>query len=393
MKANLSFSGKKHLFGNILPAICLVLIGILFACSCKKNISAAKPIEKVNYPLSKFSMGTDLSYADIMQDAGKVYRDSGKVKDVFSIMKAHGCNTVRLRLWHTPSAYGNAGDQRYNSLPQVEKLIAKAKAAGMAVSLDFHYSDTWADPSKQYTPKAWENLNLSVLKDSVYNYTSYVLDYLKGKNLVPEMIQVCNEANSGILWPVGKVINNDFSPFSELLNSAIKAVRDFSQTSTIKPKIILHVATLEVSDHWLASLKNAGTTDFDVIGLSHYTNWGQIQAMNAITANIRYLKDKYKKEVMIVETAYWWNPLDARGAPHLEKALTGRGYSLTPYGQADYLRDLTQAVIKGGGTGVHYWAPDYMNANGGELSARSLFDYNGNLLYGVNFMNYPYRFE
>lgn len=223
---------------------------------------------------------------------------------------------------------------------------------------------------------------------------------LDTNSITDNYIKFLFEDSSKMLW-IG-TLNGlcQFDPFHHKFinirksdSKASSHVRDFSQTSVIKPKIILHVALIEASDYWLTGLKNAGTTDFDIIGLSHYTNWTQVNGMNAITANIRYLKDKYKKEVMIVETAYWWNPLDAKGAPHNEKALTDRGYSLTPYGQADYLRDLTQAVIKGGGTGVHYWAPDYMNANGGELSARSLFDYNGNLLYGINFMNYPYKFE
>ncbi len=391
MKAN-ALNNKDYFPGGVNILSYIILTGLFFL-SCNKNETEAQLIEKKYYALTTFSMGTDLSYADRMKDQGVTYKDSGKVKDIFSLVKDHGCNTVRLRLWHTPSSFGNSTDQLYNGLPHVEKLIAKAKAAGMAVSLDFHYSDTWADPGKQYTPKAWEKLDLSTLKDSVYNYTLYVLNYLKAKNLVPEMVQLCNEANSGILWPLGKVTNNNYATFSQLLNSAIKATRDFSATSAIKPRIILHVALLEVADGWLSGLKNAGTTDFDIIGISHYANWTQINSMNAITAHVKYLINKHKKDLMIVETAYWWSPTDSKGTPTNEKALISRGYSLTPNMQAEYLRDLTQAVINGGGTGVHYWAPDYVNPGGGELTSRNLIDFNGNVLYGINFMNYPYRFN
>ena len=114
----------------------------------------------------------------------------------------------------------------------------------MAVNLDIHYSDRWADPDHQEIPAAWKNLDLNQMKDSVYQYTLQVLTYLKSKNLVPEMVQVGNENNNGILWPIGKVNGNDFKAFAQLLNSGIRAVRDFSVNSAIKPKIILHVKIL-----------------------------------------------------------------------------------------------------------------------------------------------------
>ena len=183
---------------------------ILFAFNCKKKMQAEADANTKFYNWEEFCMGVDLSYVNQVQDHGGHYKDSGKIKDPFRIMKDHGANTVRVRLWHTPkwTAELNNGKMYYD-LRGTEKTIRKAKENGMAVNLDIHYSDRWADPAHQETPAAWSKLPLAVLKDSVYNYTITVLNYLKDKNLIPEMVQVGNETNSGMLWPLGKVENNN----------------------------------------------------------------------------------------------------------------------------------------------------------------------------------------
>ncbi|MGG9971268.1 glycoside hydrolase family 53 protein [Ferruginibacter sp. SUN002] len=367
----------------------LVFIALLvFFSNCSKKTT----VTDKTYSWSKFSMGADLSYAAQMLDKGVVYRDSGKAKDIFTIFKQHGCNTVRLKLWHTPSAYTSTwggNDQDYNDLAKVEVLIKKAKELGMAVSLDLHYSDTWADPQRQEIPAAWKGLSIDVMKDSVYEYTMHVLNTLKAKNLVPEMIQVGNENNNGMLWPTGKIVDNNFIGFAKFLNAGIKAVRDFSATSTIKPKIIVHVAQLQHAEWWMGGITAAGVSDYDIIGLSHYADWSTMNTMTELTSLVNRLKILYKKQVMLVETAYWFNTKDASNYTISQTPVAG--YPFTQEGQYQYLKDLTQAVIAGGGTGVQYWAPDYIGT-GGEMTARSLVDPSGNVLPGINFMNYIYKF-
>lgn len=379
---------------------CLMLAAtLLLFADCSKKVVTTNPVTPPVitpttqiYNWTKFSMGADLSYATQMQDKGVIYKDSGVTKDIFAIFKAHGCNTVRLKLWHTPKAYVSTwgNDQDYNDLPKVETLIKKAKDLGMAVSLDLHYSDTWADPQRQDIPAAWKGLTVDVMKDSVYNYTLNVLNKLKSKNLVPEMIQVGNEANNGILWPTGKVVSNDFTAFAKLLNAGIKAVRDFSVTSVIKPKIILHVAQLQNAAWWTNGIVSAGVTDFDIIGLSHYADWSTVNTMTQVTSIVNQLKVLYSKQVMLVETAYWFDTKDANGYAITQTPVSG--YPFTEQGQYQYLKDLTQAVINGGGTGVQYWAPDYISTGGGEMTARSLVDKTGKTLAGINFMNFIYTF-
>jgi arabinogalactan endo-1,4-beta-galactosidase len=366
----------------------LPVIIMLTAFSCNNKNEVNKEPDKKFYRWDEFNMGVDLSYVNQIEDYGGMYRDSGKVKDCFQILKDHGANAVRVRLWHTPAWIGNLNNGKmYYDLYGVEKTIRRAKGAGMAVSLDIHYSDRWADP-------------LNILKDSVYNYTLAVLNYYKSKNLVPEMIQVGNENNNGMCWPVGKIVNNDFTAYSELLKSGIRAVRDFSATSSIKPKIIIHEAQLQTSGWWMQGITNAGVSDYDIIGLSHYTKWSTVKTMQGVTDTIRKLVNTYGKTVMVVETGYPWTTGNADGYNNIFSASdTAPGYSISADDQFRYLKDLTQAVINGGGKGVQYWEPAWITSRlndswgiGSSWDNVTLFDFTGNVLKGADYMCHLYKF-
>ena len=377
------------------------LFNTAFYISCDKASSQGTVTPRVFYSPAKFVMGTDMSYVNQVEDYGGVYKDSGHNKDPFIIFKDHGANLVRVRLWHNPQwlAPLNSG-KLYSDIYDVEKTIRRAKQAGMSVNLDLHYSDTWADPANQTMPAAWNGLSLSVLKDSVYNYTLAVLNYFKAKNLTPEMIQIGNETNQGMLWPVGKTSGSNFTSFCELLKSGIKAVRDFSTTSTIKPQIILHVAQLQNADFWLAQILAGGVTDFDVLGLSHYTKWSTINTMATITTTIARLKTNSGKKVMIVETAYPFTTSNADTYTNIIGAdAMIPGYPITQDGQYQYLKGLTQAVIAGGGTGVMYWEPAWITSGlhdlwgtGSSWENNAFFDFSGNRIQGMEYMTYPYQF-
>jgi len=364
----------------------------------KKSVSESG---KQFYRWDEFNMGVDLSYVNQVEEYGGLYRDSGIIKDCFRILKDHGANTVRVRLWHTPSWVGHLNNGKmYYDLYGVEKTIRRAKEAGMAVSLDIHYSDTWADPQKQETPLAWKNLPLSILKDSVYQYTLRVLNYYKSKNLTPEMVQVGNETNNGMCWPAGKITGNDFSAYAELLKSGIRAVRDFSKTSLIQPKIIIHEAQLQTAGWWMNGITSQGVTDYDIIGLSHYTKWSSVKTMQGVTDTIRKLVTTYGKTVMIVETGYPWTIGNADAYPNIFSAADNApGYGISPEEQFRYLKDLTQAIIQGGGKGIQYWEPAWITSRlndgwgtGSAWDNVTLFDFNGNVLPGTDFMNWSYKF-
>lgn len=386
---------------NLLVAGFLSVIFFSFTCNKKNSQSAVEAPQKKFYKWDQFSMGVDLSYVNQVEDYGGKYKDSGEVRDLFRIMKDHGGNTVRARLWHTPQWVANLNNGKmYYDLTGTEKTIRRAKENGLAVNLDIHYSDRWADPAHQETPAVWTGLSLAVLNDSVYNYTLAVLNYLKSKNLVPEMVQVGNETNSGMLWPVGKVENNNFQNFASLLKSGIKAVRDFSANSSVKPKIILHVAQLQNADYWTSNLISNGVTDFDILGISHYSKWSTVKTMNEVEAKIRSFKTKYAKQVMVVETAYPWTGNNADSYNNIiSGADKAEGYEISQQEQFRYMKDLTQAIIRGGGTGIMYWEPAWISSQlndgwgiGSSWENNAFFDFDGNALPVIDYMSTPYSF-
>ena len=392
-------------FSIIFTLLCFIACG-----SCKKmTVETPKPTPVTplasalnTYAPDKFVMGSDLSYANQVEDYGGVFKDSGKVKDVFRLFKERGNNLVRVRLWHSPTwTAGINNGKQYSDLQDVEKTIRRAKAEGMHVNLDVHYSDTWADPSKQGIPKAWEGLSLAVLKDSVYQYTFKTLKYLESRNLTPEMIQIGNENNGGMLWPLGKIVNNDFKNFADLLKSGIQAVRDFSKTAAIKPQIVLHCAQLDGAEWWSDGvITKGGVTDFDIIGLSHYYKWAKINTMADIGKTIAALKTKYGKKVMIVETAFSWTSADGDGYGNIMSTNTSvETYPISQAGQLQYMRDLTQTVISAGGSGIQYWEPAWISSNmkdlwgkGSSWDNNTLFDFSGNALPAFEFMTAVYKF-
>ena len=381
--------------------LAIVFAGWLASFAFKEDSQAVKTAEKKFYRWDEFNMGVDLSYVNQIEDYGGRYSDSGKVKDCFKILKDRGANTVRVRLWHTPGWVGNLNKGKmYYDLYGVEKTIRRAKEAGMAVSLDIHYSDRWADPGQQETPAAWAGLPLNILKDSVYNYTLAVLNYYKSKNLTPEMVQVGNETNNGMCWPVGKIVNNNFAPYATLLKSGIKGVRDFSASAAIKPKIIIHEAQLQSAGWWMNGITKEGVSDYDIIGLSHYTKWSSVKTMQGVTDTIRKLVNTYNKTVMIVETGYPWTTGNGDGYNNIFSVNdTAPGYTISVDDQFRYLKELTQAVINGGGKGVQYWEPAWITSSlndgwgvGSSWDNVTLFDFTGHVLKSADYMCTPYKF-
>lgn len=373
----------------------------LLSCSTKKENNNELPPVVSPITWDKFSFGADLSYVNEIEDFGGKYKDS-TLSDPFLIFKKYGCNTMRVRLWHNPSWKKNiTGGKLYSDLNDVKKTISRAKAAGMAVSLDLHYSDDWADPQKQTIPDAWKNLTFSVLQDSIYRYTSEVLNNLAKENLTPEMIQIGNENNNGILIPYGKIEGNNFENFGKLINSGIKAVRDFSKSASIKPKIILHVAQMQHAEWWVKGITTSGAiSDFDIIGISHYSKWTEVHTMSGIASIIQNLKNTYGRKVMIVETAFPWTNQNADNYTNIIDGNIGAsGYSVSQTEQLRYLKDLTQTVISAGGSGVQYWEPAWITSKmkdrwgqGSSWENCALFDFQGNAIEGIKFMKQTYKY-
>lgn len=357
---------------------------------------------RASYKWDKLLLGADLSWTNALEDYGAHYLDSGVAKDPFLIFRQHGANLVRVRLWHTPAWQDSLyGGHRYSDLADAEITLQRARQAGMALLLDLHYSDTWADPAHQEIPAAWKGLPLATLQDSVYQYTLSVLQRLNSKGLVPEIIQLGNEINGGLLFPLGKVVGNDWSGTAALLQSAIHAVRDFSAGSSLKPRIMLHVAQWQNASAWLTGLIQSGhVTDFDIVGVSHYYVWSSVNSMADIADSIRSLKTRFGKAVLIAETAYPWTASGADSYPNIISGSSAvSGYPVSPDGQYQYLHDLTQTVIRGGGMGLIYWEPEWISTSlsdqygrGSPWENNAFFDFSGNNLPALNFMSDTYSF-
>lgn len=302
-----------------------------------------------------------------MEDCGAVYKESGKDKDPYQIFADHGANLVRVRLWHTPSWYDELNDgQRYSDLADVMQTISRAKTEGMDVLLDFHLSDTWADPTRQIVPAAWADVveNLPVLQDSLYNYIYSTLSTLAQQDLLPELVQIGNETNKGIL--LSQEVNDsgwvlDWNRNSALFNSAIAAVRAIENDHTAEIKIALHISDPGAVEWYIDQFVSHDVTDFDVIGISYYKQWHDM-TFAEVSDVIADLKNEYEgKEVMIFETAYPWTTINADGANNILSATTPGYTPFSPANQLRWLKDFTQIVINAGADGVIYWEPAWVS--------------------------------
>ncbi|MBD7921707.1 glycoside hydrolase family 53 protein [Xanthomonas bonasiae] len=371
-----------HIRRHWMPALALALAAALVSAA-----AGAGPLY----------LGADLSYVNEMEDCGVQYREHGAVQDPFVLFHAHGANLVRVRLWN------DARWTRYSDLSDVKKTIRRARAQGMQVLLDFHYSDDWADGEKQLIPKAWAAItDQDELARTLYGYTYDTLSALDRAGLMPELVQVGNESNSDLMdsqpWDKRRPI--DWARNAKLLRAGIQAVRDAGARSAIQPKVMLHIAQPENVEPWFAAASKAGVRDFDFIGISYYRKWSS-ESMAGLGATIKRLRSRYPAEVMVVETAYPWTLASGDASHNLlgEDSLIA-GYPATPQGQLDYLVDLTQLVIDNGGSGVVYWEPAWTSSScktrwgtGSSWENASFFDFaHGNeLLPGIGFMRHAYR--
>ncbi|MBN9588308.1 MAG: glycosyl hydrolase 53 family protein [Alphaproteobacteria bacterium] len=339
--------------------------------------------------------GADLSFANQMADCGAVYHDTdGTARDVYTIFRNHGANLVRVRLWTDGNKTG------YSNLADVEKTLAAARARGMHTLLDFHYADSWADGGKQPIPSAWAGITDDTkLAATLYQYTYYVLTTLAAQGLMPQMVQVGNEINPEMLQrsTAGFVKNGvaekpkiNWTRDAMLINAGIRAVHDAAKASGTAPHIMLQIAQPENVESWFADATKAGVTGYDMIGISYYGyQWSKLDLAQT-GDTIRRLRATYPdKDVMLVETAYPWS-LDPPGMhSNLSAKALMPGHPATPDGQRKFLADLTRTVLDAGGDGVNYWAPDLVANQCGTRnkgSTTALFDFQGNVLPGIDFM-------
>jgi arabinogalactan endo-1,4-beta-galactosidase len=370
-----------------------------------------------------FIAGADVSMlAEVERHGGKFADVAGTPGDALQILKDSGVNWVRLRLWHTPFAAadvvedgrvvlkkGMAVGGGNNGLATTMRLARRAKALGLKVLLDIHYSDFWADPQTQTKPADWTALHGAALQAAVREYTRGTLDALDAVGASPDMVQIGNETNAGMLWPDGQTwsadkgqISGGDAAFAALLRAGIEGVRANDARNGRRLAVMLHLAggTDPELCHHMFDLFKAERLDYDVIGLSWYPIYHGTLAQ--LKANLDDLAQRYAKPLVVVETAYGWTLNHGDSTSNLLDAVheAKAGYPATVDGQARVIRDViaTVAAIPGGlGRGVFYWEPAWIPAegagwrtgDGNNWENQALFDFTGRALPSLQALRPP----
>ena len=321
----------------------------------------------------EYAVGADVSFLRQAEQQGVVFKENGAAKPVLEMLREHGYNWIRLRLFHTPTDLPN----------NLEYTIASAKTAkqlGFHLLLDFHYSDTWADPAKQFMPAAWKGLKHEQLVNAVFAYTRDTIAAFRSAGVLPDMVQIGNEVIAGMLWPHGHLPDN-WDNFAAFLKAAIAGVAAGAADSP-HPRIMIHIdrGGDKNGTKFFFDKINLYHVPYDVIGQSYYPFWhGDI---NSLRDNLRFMAKEYKKDIVLVETAYNWKPTEyvtKKDAPFPE----------SPAGQKQFL-DAVNRVVKetpgGLGKGVFWWEPAVPP---GPISSRSFFDDNSNVLPVITVFDSP----
>ncbi|WP_051251438.1 glycosyl hydrolase 53 family protein [Paenibacillus harenae] len=359
----------------------------MLAAGASGQASAAKLSDP-----DEFIKGVDISTLQAIEAEGsKKYYVDGQEKDLLAILKEHGVNYVRLRLWNNPVKADGFNDK--------EDLIAMAvrvKAAGMKLLVDFHYSDFWADPGKQVKPAAWQALDFADLKTAVFGYTEEVMNGLKAVNAYPDMVQIGNEINSGILLPEGSIGN--FDQLAQLLKEGVKAVRDTTPEDH-KTKIMLHLAEGGDNEKFRSFFDQVKEEeiDYDVIGMSYYPYWhGTFQQLKT---NMNDMAARYDKQIVVAETAYPYTLEndDELGNIAGEDQIKIAGFPASAANQKLVTETVfnTIAHVDGGlGLGAFYWEPAWLasvgwtSGEGNGWENQAMFDFDGNALESLDAFQY-----
>ena len=284
------------------------LLSILLLLSFSFTLSACKekpkPKPPVTPPPTSFFRGADVSWLAQMEATGYVFYDeNGNAADCLDLLMARGINSIRLRVFVHPSSDKISG---HCSPEETATMAARAKAKGLEVMLDFHYSDTWADPAHQTKPATWASVPFAALKDSVYAHTYYTLNLLKQVGVTPKWVQIGNEIPSGMLWPSGHI--NNPQQLAELINSGNQAVKDIDN----KIQTIVHIdqGNDNARFRWFYDLMQQNGAQFDIIGASYYPLWlgsDYTVTIDDLGNNLKDMVSRYNKPVMVVEVGgdYW----------------------------------------------------------------------------------------
>ena len=347
---------------------------------------------------TNFLAAADFSDLAFFESKGITYKAGGQVQDGIQILKNHGINCIRLRLWTSSAAQAQGGTMNAynytNNLAYTVPLAVRVKKAGLLFSLDFHYSDTWADPGHQLVPAAWFDLSFTQMVQQMRTYNSNTIAAFTAAGAMPDYVQIGNEITSGMLFTnsagatIGEVsgsYNTSWSQLGQLMKAAVQGIQDAADAwGATMPKIIVHIdrggdwATTE----WFFDNLNYQGVPYDIIGESYYPFFQG--APTNLSICLSNAAARYGKPIMVAETAF----------PHTNTFPTSwtnfgaslYGYPPTPAGQVSFIAAVAQivkSVTNQLGAGVFYWGTEYQAANGvneAGYNTSSFFDGGGNVL-------------
>ena len=335
--------------------ILLLVICCLPAFAQAEGASDSLYVKKVENLPEDFIFGMDVSSVLAEEASGvKYYGFDGNETDLFRLLADNGINTIRVRVWNDPyddEGHGFGGGNC--DITSAVEIGKRAAACGMGLLVDFHYSDFWADPGKQMVPRAWEGMKIKEKKAAVYAYTLDCLNQLKDAGVPVRMVQLGNEIN-------GKLCGEKtWMNISWIIQGGAAACREAFPDALIA----LHFANPEKADSYrtyaekMAYYEKEGLVDYDVFATSYYPYWhGTLDNLSAILTEI---SRTYGKKVMVMETSYAFtaDDTDFSGNTIGDGGGIVKDYPFTPQGQANCVRDITDAVVNGtpAGIGVCYW--------------------------------------
>ncbi len=343
---------------------CLLL---LLACASGATDSSG------SNPPAHVLVGADVSALERIEQAGGVFKHGDTPGDALAILRQAGAGLFRLRIFVQP----DGSEVQVNDLAYTLRMASRVKATGAQLLLDLHYSDTWADPGHQATPAGWDTVSIDTLERQVEDYTASVMTALRDQGTLPRIVQVGNEIDGGMLWPLGRVGGAYDTPvqwgrLARLLKAGIRGVKSVV-TPADSVRIMLHFSGggSTAGTAWFMDHLRAERVDFDILGLSYYPWWHGTLAQ--LKANLNTVASGYSIPVMVVETQYpwrvggWENGITHPDAMH---------WPVTSAGQAAFLDDVlkTVATVQGGrGLGVVWWYPE-------SIAVNNLFVYGGGSL-------------
>ena len=379
MRKNRTIRALAGVLAAILLTGCGAGGGIEAMNKTPKVTSDTLYVEKVENLPEDFIMGMDASCVPALEKGGVKYYDfDGAQKDVYEILSQNGINYIRVRVWNDPyDANGNGYGGGNCDIDNAIEIGKRATQYGMKLLVNFHYSDFWADPGKQMTPKAWKSMGIEDKCEALYQYTKESLQKLVDAGVDVGMVQIGNETNGAMCGEKSSDLGG-WQRITQLMNAGSKAVREICPDALIA----IHFANPENADSYVSYGKNLDyyQVDYDVFASSYYPYWhGTLENLSQVLSNIA---ETYGKKVMVAETSYAYTPYDTdfSGNTIGEGSDVTMDYPMTLQGQTNLVRNVIDTVVNKttNGIGVFYWEGTWISAGGASWAENfALWEKNG----------------